>query len=337
MKNLIRSWAPFFFAQSVFIACSGRDSENIKTAHSSESSTSEFSFQWERAQAIKELESLNSIPLPAAGIAQVGASNSPIVYPPEIDNKFVFFQIARCFDELLEESEIKQWKDVLSNCSVVSETHPQTPFIDLSAPTGKWRWILRACAASGTNQPYICHESISPTRNSIKFENQNTEKVAIVTQSVHHRISVINKLTSEIQSMTLELAAAYQECDLALWKKTENLIRRSIIANVIGYGSTLLLKIYAKEITTSPESGQSWQERFGYLWKNETNDQKAIVRALLWLFTTKDDFYESCSEAEKIRVSAAYNLIKIREQHILLAGELDELEDSGIHLTEVIF
>jgi hypothetical protein len=191
--------------------------------------------------------------------------------------------------------------------------------------------------AEGIDQPLICHHSILVTRNKILFENKNSPKIDQLIESIQKRRVIINSLTDAIQTQTLELAKAYQQCDAATWKKAENPIKRSIIANIVGYGSALFLKIYSKELLGSQDTSRSWREKFDNLWTKETNDQKAIVRTLLWLFTSEDDFFDSCHEAQIIKYEANFILMKVKDQQFLLAEELDQLRKNGVELSNMVF
>lgn len=294
-------------------------------------------FEKESQQAHSSFLALASIPHPVAGIAQFKASIAPVVYVPEINNKYVSYQIARCKKEDYESRTIQSWFDVLSLCHVVSETHPQIPFFDLTTPSGNWNWIIRACIAGGTKQSIVCHKATSATRTSVKFERNDSLKVEQLTASIHERKAQINALTTTIQSQARELALAYQQCDMETWKKTENLIKRSIIANIVGYGSALLIKIYSRELLGSTRATGSWQEKFSDLWTQDTADQKAIVRTLLWLFTSKDDFFRSCTTAHEIQFESYFNLMKVKEQQMFLAKDVDQLKQHGIDIGDMVF
>ena len=325
-------------AASVILASCGRYDENFgsKKTLKSEDLNSDFDSENQRKIASESFMATGALASPIAGLAQLGNSKTPVVFFPDVKNDYVFFQVARCKHDAFESETIKSWAEVSSHCTVVFETHPQVPFFDLSAPSGHWRWVTRACMSLRTQQPSVCHENIMPTKNSVIFERKNVPRLDNLTTSVHQRKISINSLTDTIQLQTLELGLAYQQCDLATWKKAENLIKRSIIANIIGYGAALLIKVYSKEILNSMNPQSTWQDRFNSLWNEETSDQKAIVRTLLWLFTSKDDFFESCTHAQKIKIEANFNLIRLREQQLLLAEDLDQLKTVGVEIGEAV-
>lgn len=307
---------------------------------------------------VSDLLRLTPIPSPTAGIQQLGRAYAPVILPPEINNSVVFFQISRCSEETVGEMESVRhheatsahskynaeiespngwsWNDIKFKCQIVTDLHPQMPFVDITAPTGRWFWFFRACATRSLTHELACNSQLLRTRNSIDFRNQRAAHLTMLVEAVEARTQKINQLTSKIQQQTLALGLAFEQCDLALWKKAENIIKRSIIANIIGYGAALLIEIYSKEILNAPKNGDNWTDKFTSLWKNESSDQKAIVRTLLWLFTSNDDFSVTCMPAEQIKSQAMENLLHLKEQQILLAREMDTLEAEGIPISQVI-
>lgn len=321
----------------LFSACSTEErSDYFETAKGSTEAVSEADLHEERTKSLTEFLSLRSMPHPAVGLAQFNTSTMPVVFVPDLNNKFILFQVARCQSLWLESDLTYTWSDVKTHCELLTDKHPQAPFFDLTASTGSWKWVVRACLPQDHQKSFVCHEKLMTTKNGIMFTNQNSIQISDLSRSIQQKKIKIAELTYVIQSSALELASAYERCDLKTWKKAENLIKRSIIANVVGYGAALILKIYSKQILDPKNSTLTWRSRFDSMWTQDSNDQKAIVRTLLWLFTSEDDFFETCADVQNIKHQSALNLLKVKEYQLLLAEELDALNQFGVDISGAI-
>lgn len=343
---------------SLFFGCGRDEVTSAANAESTEDALPSIHSAKKRDNLISDLLRLTIVPAPFAGIKQFGYVQAPVVWTPEIDNEIAFFQIIRCSEGSvnammssnpqedsptrsehnaeIDNNKPRTWDEIKNACQFVSGMHPQKPFVDVTAGTGLWRWFLRICATRSSTDELACNPHVLKTRNSIDFSSRQSSTIAKRMTSVAQRSQTINQLTNELQQQAMALGLAFEQCDRVLWKKAENLIKRSIIANIVGYGAALLIKIYGNDMTSAAKNGEKWSEVFRNIWQNETSDQKAIVRTLLWLFTSNDDFSATCMPAEKIKIQANLNLLRLKEQQILLASEMDLLEEQGIPISQVI-
>lgn len=334
------------------------EQESIERRKLSEDSFSHYGSQ--RETSLNELNLLHRLQRPTIGLAQFNGYEAPVLLPPAVHNKNIVFQIYRCpafatiqgavltYDnqarELTNESAARDyfktnqfWNDIKVQCSEISKAHPQVELIDLSAPSGDWRWYARACLPNLEAGHFTCSDVVTTSAPLLGFLNKLSASRAEVFMRINQRMTMIRKLSASFPNKAAALSEAYAQCNISDWDKIKRLIKRSIITNVIGYGSTILIRIFSPDFEQPSTPGLLWKDKIEFLWQPTVDVQKtgqAITRVLLWLFTTQDDFKETCIAAETLKLAASADLFKVKELQLMLGADLDEAQRIGLSLPE---
>jgi hypothetical protein len=313
-----------------------------------------------RDSSIKQLSLLTRLPSPTVGIVQYKTIEAPVLLPPGVHDPALLFQIYRCparieiqglvnnFDDLADQpatdSQFKQfyalnqfWNDVKLKCEAVADAQPQIELIDLSAPSGDWRWFVRACLPNLEANSFICSEVVTASAPLLGFQNKLEGRTRELLTRIINRISAIRQLSASLPVKAAALAEAYDRCNTADWEKTKRLLKRSILANIIGYGSALLIDILAPNSVTQVTPNKSIADRINAIWDTKIDNVQtgqAITRVLLWLFTSKEDFKETCAAAEEIKINTTAELFKIKDLQLLLSADTDEALRLGLNIPE---
>lgn len=334
------------------------EQESVERQKLSEDSFSHYGSQRETSH--NELNLLHRLQRPTIGLAQFNGYEAPVLLPLAVHNTNIVFQIYRCpafttiqgavstyddeANELNSESSARDyfktnqfWNDIKVQCSEISKAHPQVELIDLSAPSGDWRWYARACLPDLESGDFTCSDVVTTSAPLFGFQNKLSASRAEVFMRINQRIAMIRQLSASFPNKAAALSEAYAQCNISDWDKTKRLIKRSIITNVIGYGSSILIRIFSPDFAQPSTPGVLWKDKIQFLWQPTVDVQKtgqAITRVLLWLFTTKDDFKETCTAAETIKLAASADLFKVKDQQLMLGADLDEAQRIGLSLPE---
>ena len=324
----------------------------------SEDSFSNYDRQRETSH--KELNLLYRLQRPTVGLAQFNGYETPVLLPLAVHNSNILFQIYRCpafatiqgavstYDDEASElnSELSArnyfkanqfWNDIKVQCSEVSKAHPHAELIDLTAPSGDWRWYARACLPELESNNFTCSDVVTTSMPLLGYQNKQSSSRNELLIRINQRITMIRQLLASFPNKAAALSDAYAQCNISDWDKTKRLLKRSIIANVIGYGSSILIGILTPDSPLPSTPGMHWKDKIDSIWQPDVDVQKtgqAITRILLWLFTTKEDFKETCSAAESIKITASADLFKVKDLQLMLATDLDEAQRIGLSLPE---
>ena len=311
-----------------------------------------------RQLAIDAVNKIYQLQRPIVGIAQVKQNEVPFVQPMTVHHEDVIFQIARCpahysvqgifarydsSDDQLKSHEDaikyfirnKFWNDISGHCNIVSLAQPQATFIDSTSPTGDWRLYLRACLSDTSAQSLTCSEAISSSEAIFGYRNQFSFQQQEILERISNKMQIISQLASSFPQRSLALAQAMDNCDLASWNQAKRMLARSLIANVIGYGSSIIFAIFEPSNKLGADLPRTWSEKIKQIWEpsvDQKNISRAVTRSLLWLFTSEHDFKETCFNAEEIRINASADLLKLKSLQTSLSLDLDEANRLGIPL-----
>ncbi|MBM3382637.1 MAG: hypothetical protein FJY29_09385 [Betaproteobacteria bacterium] len=313
-----------------------------------------------RGTSIKQLNLLTRLPSPSVGLVQFKTIEAPVILPAGLPDPALLFQIYRCnaetkirgavneFDELgassRTEAQLKEffsknmfWEDVKLKCEAVSDAQPQIEFVDLTAPSGDWRWFVRACLPNLESKSFLCSEAVAATEPLLGFRNGLESSKRELLTRMTNRISAIRQIAASLPVKAAALAEAYERCNTSDWEKTKRLLKRSILANVISYGSAILIDILAPNSVSQRSPYNRIADRIDAIWNTKIDTVQtgqAITRILLWLFTSKDDFRETCSTAEEIKINTAVELYRIKDLQLLLAADTEEAQRIGLDIPE---
>lgn len=341
-----------------FSALQDSNSSNNTSPENSSEQDSVSSYPKRREASKRDLSLRATAQRPVVGLAQNGLYDTPVVMPGTVSDPDVQFSVYRCpanvtiqgvldtFDEfsdkLNEPNSAREyfrankfWTDIELKCTEVSKAHPQIELPDISAPSGDWRWFVRQCLPEGSSSLPFCSDVVAASPALLGFRSSLTSEHSELLVRINNKLSMIRHLSASFPTRAASMDEAYSQCSVADWEKAKRLLKRSIIANVVGYGSSILIGIFAPNAHT-PASG-SWGNRVRLIWEPTVDVQlraQAITRVLLWLFTNKNDFKETCAAAEEIRISAAADLFKVKELQLSLAGDLDHAQRVGLKIPE---
>jgi hypothetical protein len=305
------------------------------------------------SNAIEKIESLYRRQKPVAGLAQIKNNFVPAVTVPDIRIPNLLFHIARCDSNVVVSGDFEDfdpndvslnspqsaltyfnrnrfWDDIASKCKEVALVEPQIDFLDISAPSGNWKWYLRACFPSDTHQT-VCSQFIYESFALTDYHNNLSERQSVLLNEINQKTLKIRKLSASFPEKARILLTALDECQSSDINNAGKQIMRSILFNLVGIGTSVIFKIFGPAM---PQE-HSWSKKIALLWQPEDDVQKNgqyVTRILLWLFTQQHDFKQTCTPAEEIRISGIEDVLKLKQLQTELAVRLDEALNLGLPL-----
>ena len=160
--------------------------------------------------ALEVIQNLYYMHRPVVGLGQFGQNTIPVISPVSINNPDVVFQVYRCESATLIQGLFETynpassllnspdsariyfnrnqfWSDIQKRCSPVTVSHPQNEILDISAPSGNWKWVLRACLPNEKNN-FMCSNVVSETlplhdyRNTLSEQHQLLLKLHLLLE-----------------------------------------------------------------------------------------------------------------------------------------------------------
>ncbi|MFZ9521062.1 MAG: hypothetical protein ACO3A4_11360 [Silvanigrellaceae bacterium] len=349
-KKINASGRPAMMALAfVFLsACAANEltSTESRTIRSGESADASGEINKNRIVAKNYLDNLFSLQRPTVGIAQIKNNEVPVVVPIKISNRNIAFQIFRCeaeneieglletFDNESQElakresaksyfAKNKFWIDIRKKCTKTAESWSGSEFLDSSAPSGNFRWLMRACLIGSQSEDQHCSDSVFASDPLKGYQNRFSEIQQTTLERINRQMLLIGGISSSFPERASQLALALESCGEQEWNKASRQLMRSLLLNIIGMGSAIIFEIFGPTETAA----KSWVEKTKAIWQ-PTNDMqnngKAVTRILSWLFTNQHDFKETCAIAEEIRIAAASEVLRLQALQIQLASDLDE-------------
>jgi len=302
--------------------------------------------------ALEVIQNLYHMQKPVIGLGQFGQNTIPVISPVSVDNPDIVFQIYRCESATLIQGLFETydpasssldspdsakiyfnknqfWSDIQKRCSPLGVSHPQNEILDISAPSGHWKWVLRACMPRQETNDFLCSNVFTESFPLHDYKNSLSEQHQRLLKNISQKIHLSNIISSGFPGRARELYATLDECSANAWKSAERQIMRSILINLVGLGTSIIFKIFGPEASNFP----TWTDKMRIIWQPDEDVQKNgqyITRVLLWLFTQEHDFKFTCSRAEEIRIDAAANVLKLQQLQFELANLLDEAARSGL-------
>jgi hypothetical protein len=299
-----------------------------------------------RSSAKEYLNQFYSQQKPTVGIAHIKNNEVPVISPISVTNRDIFFQIFRCEStqtieglvEFFDESQSalsskdsakayfsrnKFWDDIEKKCVKTAASQAQFEFLDSSAPSGSFRWLMRACLAADQHDQQVCSDAVVASDILQGYRNKFSENQQQMLERINKKMLMISGISSSFPERARQLALALDTCGQSEWNKATRQIIRSLLLNLVGMGSAILFEVFGPTET----SAKSWSEKIRMIWQPTTEVQKsgqAVTRILSWLFTNQHDFKETCSTAEEIRIAASSELLKLQSLQISLASDLDD-------------
>jgi hypothetical protein len=288
---------------------------------------------------------------PVTGIAQVKNNYVPVVNVPDFKLPDLFLQISRCdantvikgiYDEFDSEHESLNslntakiyfnrnnfWDVVESRCAAVNLAQPQQEFLDIAAPSGSWKWYMRACFPIDAGK-LMCSRIIFETAPLENYINKLSAEQSELSNEISRKIFAIRLLTSAFPEKASRLLTALEECQSSDIDNAGRQLVRSILINFIGMGSAIIFRIFGPSM---PQMN-NWTDKIGELWRPDPNVQNSgqyVTRILLWLFTQQHDFKQTCTRAEEIRIESLQDVMILQKLQLELATRLDKASTLGL-------
>jgi hypothetical protein len=305
-------------------------------------------------QALQILQSIFKLQKPVVGLAQVKSYEVPAILPKSVQNPDIVFQFYRCesqstiygtYDEFdsenpqLDKEESAReyfarndfWLSLSKQCTKVSDAQPQKEFLDLTTPSGSWRWYTRACIAGPSNQKFTCSPVISASEPLLGFKNKFDSLQQQLLAKIHDKMNSIKSLSISLPERGRELLSALKQCGEDDANNAERRLLRNNLLRLIGLGGSIALDIFGPTETAS----KSWKEKIQLIWQPTPDIQKngqLTSQVLQWLFTQQHDFKSTCDAAEQIRIISSSDVLRLKALQIELASDLDDAERLGLPL-----
>lgn len=300
------------------------------------------------------LESIATLRRPTAGLAEVNGFDVPVVAAINLEHRDISFDVFRCSSLQSIQGKLEEydpdhpalsqpnraleyltsndfWNEISSQCVSVKSFHPQRELTDLTAPSGDWIWFLRPCIATGKESEKICSQIFTASTALSGFTNQYSLIQQELLVDIDRKLKLVSEVTAGIPSQSESYVAALEKCGNDNWDKATRALMKSLVLNIIGLGSAIILEIFAPSV----DVGDSWKEKIALIWQPSDDVQKtgqALTRVLLWLFSNQNEYKKTCSAAEEIRISANAVLLRLKSLQYELAADLDQAERMGIPL-----
>lgn len=320
----------------------------------SNSTDADQDFNNRRKFATEVLKNLFRLQKPTVGLAQIRNNEVPVISPIRVNNDDIFFQIYRCENNLTidgvfesydpENQSLAQpesarsyfernqfWRDIEKRCKLVSIAQPQGEILDSIAPSGDWVWYLRACLAENSDKKFLCSNVITASHPLLGYRNQFSEYQQSLLTRIQSKLQNIRTISASFPERTRNLMNEIERCDQITWDKAKRSFFKSIALNIIGLGSSIIFEIFGPTDTQS----KSWSEKIKVLWQptdNVMGNGQAVTRILIWLFTNKHEFSETCATAEETRIATLTDLLQLKSMQVELSQDLDEAQKLDIPL-----
>ncbi len=223
------------------------------------------------------------------------------------------------------------WKSAEDSgaCTLIGKDfNERHEFIDMSAPSGNWRYIVRACvdikrlADSKLAGSRNCSRQIGVSGVLSYFENKREKIKLTAMQVVTDQRSKMDGISRQIYSETIDFNNALVECANREHKRLVSLKRRAAISQLIGLGVS-----FGANIFSASTSAISSMDTFKKIWSTKDSIAGASVPIggmLMDLTTSEDDFPKTCTAAEAARVRTAVLVTQFKAEHLVYATKLDE-------------
>ncbi|MEZ4742494.1 MAG: hypothetical protein R3B45_08610 [Bdellovibrionota bacterium] len=209
------------------------------------------------------------------GLQDYMQSESPAIsfFRPELAD---YVEILRCSKDTIIQSGVYTLKDVelgasqieeltqilrandfwtvaeqTNGCTLVASDYSDRElFIDGAAPSGGYRWIVRACVhatrlmtAGLTTRACTKQISVSPVLEN--FKNKRIESERLAMEQARMEQNKMDSLGRAIYYKTVEYNNALARCQEREDERAANVVRKRAIANIVGQGIGIGATIYA--------------------------------------------------------------------------------------------
>lgn len=234
-------------------------------------------------------------------------------------------------EELQEFKNNDYWKSSEQSgaCTLIGKDfNERQQLLDLAAPSGNWRYIVRACV----DQKRLADAKQAGNRNCSRqlgvssiltyFQNKREKTKLDALQAVTDQRSKIDALSRDIYGTTVDFNNALIECTKREKNRQVSLKRRSAITQLVGIGVSFAANIYS-----ASSSAVSSIDTFKKVWDGKDAIAGASVPIggmLMDLTANENDFPRSCTSATEARLKLETLVIAFKAEHLVYATKFDE-------------
>jgi len=214
-------------------------------------------------------------------------------------------------------------------CTLIGKDfNERQQLVDMAAPSGNWRYIVRACVdlkrladvkQAGSRN---CSRQLGVSSILTYFENKREKIKLDALQAVTDQRSKIDAISREIYGATVDFNNALVECAKREKNRQVSLKRRAAITQLVGLGVSFAANIYAASATAV-----SSVDTFKKVWdgKNAIAGASVPIGGMLMdLTANENDFPRSCTAAEKARLELQTLVVTFKAEHLVYATKFDE-------------
>ena len=233
--------------------------------------------------------------------------------------------------ELQEFKENDYWKSSEQSgaCTLIGKDfNERQQLLDMAAPSGNWRYIVRACV----DQKRLADVKQAGNRNCSRqlgvssilsyFQNKRQKIQLDALQAVMDQRAKIDTLSREIYGTTVDFNNALIECTKKEKNRQVSLTRRTAITQLVGLGISFAANIYS-----ASSSASSSLDTYKKVWDGKGAIAGASVPIggmLMDLTANENDFPRSCTSAEEARLKLGTLVMTFKSEHLVYATKLEE-------------
>ena len=233
--------------------------------------------------------------------------------------------------ELRDFKENHYWKSAEESgaCTLIGKDfNERHELLDMAAPSGNWRYIVRACvdlkrlADSKEAGSRNCSRQLGVSAVLSYFQNKREKIKLDALQAVTDQRSKMDAISREIYSITIDFNNALIECTKREKDRQVSLTRRAAITQLVGLGVSFAANIYsasAKAVSSVDTFKKVWEG------KNAIAGASVPIGGMLMDLTAKaSDFPRSCTAAEEARIKLETLVLTFKAEHLVYATKFDE-------------
>jgi hypothetical protein len=242
-----------------------------------------------------------------------------------------------------EERIFKQnnfWEEALSqvnNCILISGGFSNRVYQDLNIHSGSYRYLMRACVSPErlTDTEYVSHRHCSRQIGiSMLLSNYKNKRDAALTEALQRVQDFRDRadgLGREIYYLAVAANNAFVACNDRETDRLVRVKRKEAFAKILGTGLSLGLEVALPSSGASAvlSGAKTWSSLWSETWNNRdtiAGQGMQIGQALVWLFSSPEDFPRTCTKAKELAMRADIKTDELKNVSQELATAADEVE-----------
>lgn len=209
-------------------------------------------------------------------------------------------------------------------------------FQDTAAPTGSFRYFVRACVFQERlvdteyGEPRSCSRMIGISNLLENFTSSVQESQRTLREQGRRSEDKITQLGQLIANETINLNNGILACEERETGRKIRVERKRLVTILLGAGASLGVRVMHPEtgIEAVNAGTQTWRGLFDDTWAQRDDiisDGTAIGTALSWLLASSNDYPRSCTEAEQSESLIKTLTAELQAQHQIYAQLMDRI------------